>query len=179
MISEWKQGHGSVWKRILSCLYLDLKLQLRVDGVHHLCSLHPSSTFVTLPDHLTYTHTHTHTDLCLYWLTTSAPSESRSPEKWIWTCEVKLLWPWGWPVVTFYRGHTEQSLWESSDRSSITETDRQTNRKVSSSWQRWLTSSTAASDLQVYSSVRILVISLLWDETRTKPNFLRIQNLSV
>lgn len=32
--------------------YLDLELQLRVDGVHHFGSFHCASSFVTLSDHL-------------------------------------------------------------------------------------------------------------------------------
>lgn len=39
--------------------YLNLKLQLRVDGVHHLSPFHRTSTFITLPYKLR-THTHTH-----------------------------------------------------------------------------------------------------------------------
>lgn len=38
------------------CAYLDLELQLRVDGVHHLCSLHCASSLIALSYHL---HIHT------------------------------------------------------------------------------------------------------------------------
>lgn len=48
--------------KLLVCPYLDLKLQLGVDGVHHFCALHCTSTLVALPHNL-LTHTQTHSIL--------------------------------------------------------------------------------------------------------------------